>query len=256
MKINIFSTIYLDRYFYDDKLYSEELGGGGLNKSIILKKYGFDINLIANVGDDALGASLLDRISSYGISIDNISIVKNTPTGIFEANNDQMCKVIRGANDFDFDSDIIDNIPEDELIMLETGITKNSVKKILNKSNKIVLDIGPRVHILNEGDIDINKDNIVSIGNRRETKFVTPTIKKMSEKGVMWDDIIVKGNEMKYSYTICAGDFFEGILVANYIKTKDKRHSLRLAIDLSEKICNQPGGIESKIKFLNPEFII
>jgi ribokinase len=77
-------------------------GGKGANQATAIGRLGGNVALLAKVGDDAFGHSLIDRLQSNGVDISAISIERTEPTGVAVINVDDQGEntivVSAGAN--------------------------------------------------------------------------------------------------------------------------------------------------------------
>ena len=77
-------------------------GGKGANQAVAAGRLGADISLVACVGDDLLGQSMLRQFKEDGIDVSPVSVMQNIPTGIaiiyVDANGENSIGISAEAN--------------------------------------------------------------------------------------------------------------------------------------------------------------
>ena len=68
-------------------------GGAPLNVAVHLRNFGLDARLISRVGDDDLGAELLDFVAAQGLATDTVQQGKTHLTGVVKVNVDDCNEV-------------------------------------------------------------------------------------------------------------------------------------------------------------------
>lgn len=247
MKIDVFGAVFLDRYIYKDDYNTEiieSIGGSGLGIALGLHILGYDVYFRGNIGKDVRQTKILNKLKAYNLRLENIAI-KEGETGLFIAQNDKVLSVKRGVNAEGLDINI-DSLSGDYAV-ITTELNKTSIQQILDyKWKKILLDVGPRPHILK--DIRL-PDNVIKVGNALENNIIPCDIVKLGPGGAKWGNITVEGNNTSLPYTIGAGDLFDTFLMHGLIKGTEKQEVLRLAVKFAEESCKIKGGFKlEKIK--------
>ncbi|MGP1413718.1 MAG: carbohydrate kinase family protein [Bacillales bacterium] len=125
------------------------LGCVGRNIAENLYRLEEDVKLISIVGDDIFGIKAIEDMKSLGINTQGISVLKNKFTATYLA-------ILNNDNDLELaisNMDILDNINvkyldkykndinKSEIIILETNLSKESIKYLLlNNKNKFFID--------------------------------------------------------------------------------------------------------------------
>ena len=76
-------------------------GGKGANQAVAMARLGAEVEMFGCVGDDENGRRLVRNLEKEGIKTGNISVLKDTPTGIAMitvGENDNTIIVVPGAN--------------------------------------------------------------------------------------------------------------------------------------------------------------
>jgi fructokinase len=127
----IFGEILFD--CFDDG--SKILGGAPLNVAWNLKALGVHPLLVSRIGNDEMGAQILDAMNSWGLSTDGIQIDENYPTGkvaVHIKNNEPYFDIV--------DSVAYDYIDENSLpYMPLTGIVYHGSLALRNETSRRAL---------------------------------------------------------------------------------------------------------------------
>ncbi|XZN92666.1 MAG: ribokinase [Microcoleus sp.] len=85
-------------------------GGKGANQAVATARLGVSTHMIGRVGNDKFGEELLTNLQSFGLNTDNISIDKNSHSGVaiiaVDDGGQNNIIVIPGANNYIGDADI------------------------------------------------------------------------------------------------------------------------------------------------------
>jgi ribokinase len=131
-----------------------ETGGKGTNQALTASRLGSEVILIACVGDDAFGQSILDTHKDFGVNIAGVRIHPTVPTGtafiLVNSDGNNMISVALGANG-ELKSDDIDNnlqhLKDADLVgfQLETPMeyVEYGVRKASEMGIRTVLDPAP-----------------------------------------------------------------------------------------------------------------
>ena len=111
--------------------FSTAAGGKGANQAVAAARLGADVTLVGNVGNDAFGKELLDRLASEGIDISHVRTADGVSTGVAdiqveirEDGAENRILVIGGANE---------NICEDDVAFLKEGISEYDMLILQNE---------------------------------------------------------------------------------------------------------------------------
>ena len=155
-KITAFGEILFD--VYPD---TRTLGGAPFNFIYHIKKLTGQGNFISAVGDDELGIEIINFLKSNTISPDYVTVDKNHPTGVANANLDEN-KIphweikLNCAYDFIEISDKIMNLIKEETDCLYFGtlaqrndISRNTLNSLFGKKLKYFCDLNLRQNFYN-----------------------------------------------------------------------------------------------------------
>lgn len=212
-------------------------GGKGANQAVAAARLGADVTMIAAVGNDSFGKTLVEHLTNEGINTENIIKVKDTSTGIASiivseadnsiivvpgANNHVTPEVIEKHENKIINSDIILlqlEIPVESVIKAVELAKKHGVRTILNPApiQKLPKELLEMVDYLtpNEHEQALLFD---SIGGTEEelAKYKEKCIVTKGSKGVMiyknGEKIEIPSFQVEVVDTTGAGDSFNGAL--------------------------------------------
>ncbi|MFB3166713.1 ribokinase [Neobacillus sp. 179-C4.2 HS] len=212
-------------------------GGKGANQAVAAARLGADVTMIAAVGNDSFGKTLVEHLTNEGINTENIIKVKDTSTGIASiivSEADNSIIVVPGANNH-VTPEVIEKhenkIINSDIILLQLEISvesvikavelakKHGVRTILNPApiQKLPKELLEMVDYLtpNEHEQALLFD---SIGGTEEelAKYKEKCIVTKGSKGVMiyknGEKIEIPSFQVEAVDTTGAGDSFNGAL--------------------------------------------
>ncbi|MDE7342124.1 MAG: ribokinase [Lachnospiraceae bacterium] len=128
-------------------------GGKGANQAVAMARLGAEVEMFGCVGDDENGRRLVRNLEQEGIKTGNISILKDTPTGIAMitvGENDNTIIVVPGANgkvDRDYVEGIKEKLESYDMVIMQQEIPLDTIHYIVNfcseKGIPVVLNPAP-----------------------------------------------------------------------------------------------------------------
>ncbi|MDE5932771.1 MAG: ribokinase [Lachnospiraceae bacterium] len=128
-------------------------GGKGANQAVAMARLGAEVEMFGCVGDDDNGYRLVRNLEKEGIKTGNISVLKDTPTGIAMitvGENDNTIIVVPGANgkvDRDYAERIKEKLEAYDMVIMQHEIPLDTVHYIVNfcsdKGIPVVLNPAP-----------------------------------------------------------------------------------------------------------------
>jgi ribokinase len=128
-------------------------GGKGANQAVAMARLGAEVEMFGCVGDDENGRRLVRNLEKEGIKTGNISVLKDTPTGIAMitvGENDNTIIVVPGANgkvDRDYAERIKEKLEAYDMVIMQQEIPLDTVHHIVNfcseKGIPVVLNPAP-----------------------------------------------------------------------------------------------------------------
>ncbi len=253
IKIAVIGGIFWDIYIYGDQPHSAEIlemcGGSGLNIAFGLKMMGFDVSLFSNIGDDYRASLIISELENLGFDTQHIKKTAGA-TGFHIAFNEKPIAVNRGVNKLPVQIDE-DQLKAFDCLVINTEVPPESVYKSidLSKGKRIFLDIGPLANLTK--DIKKMADNLIVIGNLKESEKIECDVIKLGPKGARWGEIFVSADGIDYPYKIGAGDVFDVVLISQILFGTDKIQTLQKAVRISQNAAKSIKGAFSKIKSLS-----
>ncbi|QWC00240.1 ribokinase [Mycoplasmatota bacterium] len=272
-KVFVLGSINMDFLFTIDHLpkkgqtltgkeFSSLPGGKGANQAVAAAKQGVETYMIGNVGDDALGDELIDKLKSYQVKCDYIKRIKDTSSGlacILLENNDNRIIVNPGANnihDIEYIKKVLEeNANEGDIFLTQLEIPLDIVKKSIKIAKSIgmmsVLNAAPMKDLdqetlsnvdllcVNESEtkalinLQVDDTNIDQAFSKIEKLGPKTSIITLGEKGSYYKDkdelIYTKVYLSQIVDTTGAGDAFTGIYLAYKILGEDTALALKKA---------------------------
>lgn len=237
-------------------------GGKGANQAVAAARLGGDVAMIGCVGDDIFGKDLLQNLSQNNVNINDISIVKETPTGvavIVVKDGNNFIIVNSGAN-FCLTPDMVPKIESRikgcSILVLQHEIPLETVEKLIKVAKsanvKVLLNPAPAKRIPDElfSQIDIFTPNefecefitglpVKSIEDAKrairylQKKGIKQVIVTMGSRGAVFND----GNEIIHKPalsvsvvdTTAAGDSFTGAIAVSVSEGKNINEAVDFA---------------------------
>ena len=218
-------------------------GGKGANQAVAIGKMNTNVSMLGKVGEDGMGASLLDSLLKSGVDTTNIeNCTENTGIAkiIVEENGQNRILVVPGAN-YLVDNEYIDRhieaIKNSDFVVTQLEIPIETVKYSLKKAKEFgkvtILNPAPAQKldeeiiansdyiIPNETELEIlsglptdTEENIVKAAHILLEKGVKGLIVTLGSKGSMYIDKknkrIFPAYSVKAIDTTAAGDSFIG----------------------------------------------
>ncbi len=249
-KILVFGGTFLDVFIYGNKPHDvkiiESPGGSGLNIAFGLFRLGFDVEFIANIGNDWKGKEILSRLREFGFNIHGINVLEER-TGYHISKEDIPIAVDRGVNKLPLRI-AKDSLDRADIVIINTEIALHSLKEICsNFTGKLFIDMGPLFNI-KRADININKNtDVVIIGNHNMGDIEDFDVVKKGANGASWDNIEVKGDGKDYPYRVGAGDVFDVVLISSLLMGKAEKESLESGVKFSQDMAKEVKGAFNKV---------
>jgi ribokinase len=224
-------------------------GGKGANQAVAAARLGIFTHMIGRVGNDNFAEELLTNLQAAGLNTDNISIDKNTHSGVamiaVEDSGQNHIIVIPGANN-NLDDEDIEKLkkllPGATALLLQLEIPLSIVQKAAEVASeagvRVILDpapvrsdmpleLYPLIDIMTPNEVEASQ--LVGFAvNDRETAIlaarklqecgVNNVIVKLGDRGVVAvtgdETLFVPAFAVEAIDTVAAGDAFNGGLVA------------------------------------------
>lgn len=263
----------------------KKIGGAPLNVALRLKSLSNDVSIISKVGNDDLGASLLQFIEEHGVNTSNIQIDSELQTGKVKVTIDE-----KGSASYDIMFprawDAIATTNQDKELVSSSdafifgsligrnAISRNSLMSLLKLARYKVFDVNLRapyytnellIELMYKADfIKFNDDELLEICNHLGSKFdsIEQNIAFISDytntkhicvtKGengavLLYDSTLYYNNGYRVNVidTVGAGDSFLATIV-NYLLKKEPTQK---AIDIACAV----GALVAQSEGANPE---
>lgn len=255
IRIAVVGGIFWDVYVYGDQPHNAEIlemcGGSGLNIAFGLKMMGFDVALFSNIGNDYRADLIMTELTHLNFNTQYIRRIQGT-TGYHIALNEKPIAVNRGVNRLPVQVDQ-EHIKSFDCFVINTEVPPESVYKVieLSKEKRIFLDIGPLANL--RKDVKKLSDNLLVIGNAKESEKIDCDVIKLGPKGAKWGDLMIDGDGIDHPYKIGTGDVFDVVLIFNLLSKADKVHALKEAVKKAQYAAKSIKGAFSKMKSLSDE---
>lgn len=257
-------------------------GGKGANQAVACSRMGAETWMMAKVGEDIFGQSLIDSLTRFGVRTDYMAAEPNVSTGVaaitvFEGNN---CIILdSGANGKltpAYISGFMDELLAAAAVMLQLEIPLESVYeaiRLVKGKVPIFLNPAPAVPIedailqgidyftpneiecyLYTGvEIHSTEDAFEALNELRAKGIRYPLI-TLGEKGVVYyngfENVHKPGRKVHVVDTTAAGDTFSGTLAAMIISGKSMDEAVEIA-QLAASITVTRLGAQSAIPTLS-----
>jgi len=238
-------------------------GGKAANYTVAIKKLGGKANLIAKVGNDTFGKTLIESLKKLGIDTSYIKKDPKEPTGtaliVVNKQGDNSILVFGGAN-MDWskeDIDLRENLfQKARILLISLEIPLEIVDYALFIAHqynlKTILDPGPyqkgsvsflpKVEIISPNETEaeaLTGEKVISLDSAKGAcrdllKMGTKNvIMKLGERGALLvnkeGEEYFPGIKVPVVDTTAAGDAFTGALAYRYLKEEDLRESIKYA---------------------------
>ncbi|MEK0179167.1 MAG: ribokinase [Oscillatoriales cyanobacterium] len=224
-------------------------GGKGANQAVAAARLGVSTHMIGRVGNDNFGEELLTNLQSYGLNTDNISIDKNSHSGVaiiaVDDGGQNNIIVIPGANNHLGDADIerlqkllpgatslllqleipLEVVHRAALIACEAG-----VRVILDPAparSDLPLDLYPLIDTIAPNEVEASQlvgfavhdtETAIKAAKKLQERGVKNAIVKLGDRGVVAvtadRTLFVPAFAVEAIDTVAAGDAFNGGLAA------------------------------------------
>ncbi|MEZ2225242.1 MAG: ribokinase [Microcoleus sp.] len=224
-------------------------GGKGANQAVAAARLGVSTHMIGRVGNDNFGEELLTNLQSFGLNIDNISIDKNSHSGVaiiaVDDGGQNNIIVIPGANNHLGDADIerlqkllpgatslllqleipLEVVHRAALIACEAG-----VRVILDPAparSDLPLELYPLIDTIAPNEVEASQlvgfavhdtETAIKAAKKLQERGVKNAIVKLGDRGVVAvtadRTLFVPAFAVEAIDTVGAGDAFNGGLAA------------------------------------------
>jgi ribokinase len=224
-------------------------GGKGANQAVAAARLGASTHIIGRVGNDKFAEELLTNLQSFGLNTDNVSIDKNTHSGVaviaVEDSGQNNIIVIPGANN-NFDDEDLERLkkllPGATALLLQLEIPLPIVQKAAVLAREagvlVILDpaparsdmrieIYPLIDIMTPNEVEAsqlvgfpvnNPETAILAGKQLQERGVRNVIVKLGDRGVVAvtadETFFVPAFAVEAIDTVAAGDAFNGGLAA------------------------------------------
>jgi ribokinase len=224
-------------------------GGKGANQAVAAARLGTSTHIIGRVGNDKFAEELLTNLQSFGLNTDNVSIDKNTHSGVaviaVEDSGQNNIIVIPGANNNFSDEDLErlkKLLPGATALLLQLEIPLPIVQKAAVLAREagvlVILDpaparsdmrieIYPLIDIMTPNEVEAsqlvgfpvnNPETAILAGKQLQERGVRNVIVKLGDRGVVAvtadETFFVPAFAVEAIDTVAAGDAFNGGLAA------------------------------------------
>ncbi|MEM4396423.1 MAG: carbohydrate kinase family protein [Candidatus Woesearchaeota archaeon] len=242
-----------------------EIGGGGTNSAVALKKLGFDVGFYGCIGEDENGKKIKEYLNSQNITflgnqkgINGVSIILNSFT------NERTVFTFKGSNDL-----LENKFNYKAKALYSASLTRNAFlvqKEIFKKAkeNKTIIFYNPSSYVVKKG-FDNLKDTLQYVDflifNKEEAMLLTKEqdideiFKKLIPyfKGVIITDgsngayfydkeiYHIKSHKVKVLEPTGAGDAFGSTFAGFYMLTNSITEAVKSALLNAESVIQQIG---------------
>ncbi|MEZ2240323.1 ribokinase [Microcoleus sp.] len=224
-------------------------GGKGANQAVAAARLGVSTHMIGRVGNDNFGEELLTNLQSYGLNIDNISIDKNSHSGVaiiaVDDGGQNNIIVIPGANNHLGDADIERlqkllpgatslllqlEIPLEVVHMAALIAGEAGVRVILDPAparSDLPLELYPLIDTIAPNEVEASQlvgfavhdtETAIKAAKKLQERGVKNAIVKLGDRGVVAvtadRTLFVPAFAVEAIDTVGAGDAFNGGLAA------------------------------------------
>ena len=218
-------------------------GGKGGNQAVAAARAGADVTLVAAVGDDAAGRTLLDHLSANGVGTDGV-VTLPVPSGsavvVVGAGGENMIVVAPGANaHLTLDSPYLRGVvAAADIVLLQLEIPVATALVAARQAR----ETGATV-ILNASPVGADERALAELAEVVDVVVVNETeaaawqwpvphlVTTLGSRGAAYAGpgtrLEVAAPEVEAVDTTGAGDVFAGVLAAGW--TADRHHALRRA---------------------------
>ena len=224
-------------------------GGKGANQAVAAARLGTSTHIIGRVGNDKFAEELLTNLQFYGVNTDNVSIDKNTHSGVamiavdYRGQNNII--VIPGANNHVGEADIErlkKLLPGATSLLLQLEIPLEFVLKAAKVAReagvRVILDpaptcsnfpieIYPLIDIITPNEVEAsqlvgfsvnNPETAILAAKQLQERGVENVIVKLGDRGAVAvtadETFVVSAFAVEAIDTVAAGDAFNGGLAA------------------------------------------
>lgn len=237
-------------------------GGKGANQAVACAKMGVDTWLMAKVGDDIFGSSMVDSLQGYGVNTDYLAVEPKINTGVaaitvHQGNN---CIILDGGANNKVTPEYIQSYKEELLsasaVMLQLEIPLETVYEVIRLlKGKVPVFLNPApaapldesvlngIDYFTPNEIEVRTYTNVEVRNTEDAfaaldilreKGIRYPLITLGEKGIVYfngtENVYKEGRKVKAIDTTAAGDTFSGTLVAMIVSGK----SMDEAVDIAQ----------------------
>lgn len=279
MKIIAIGEVLWD-CFGDDRV----MGGAPLNVAYHLTVLGRKANMISSIGNDDLGKEALDKISSLGISIDDIQLDQNLPTGkvnvTLNEKKSPSYEIVQPVAWDNIKKEEIQSINEPFALIFGTLAQRNensrdAIRSLWGKAALKIYDVNLRPpfttkeivldSLKNADVVKLNDDELITIGKWHDLEETDlKDIGMVLVEKYNLDVLLVtlgpngawciteegyfrcEGVKVEVADTVGAGDAFLASVINDYLNLEPWQDILEKANKLGAKVASLKGATPSK----------
>ncbi len=239
-------------------------GGKGANQAACIARLGGEVNLIANIGSDALGDQRIRDLEKFGVNTRYVKRDKQHPSGVafilVDKKGKNLITVSPGSNGFLKLNDIIkaaESIKKSDIVLIQLEIPTEAVRaavylaKRLNKT--VILNPAPARPLSRDilSKVDVLVPNEVEASALGDPKLLLKmgvgcVIMTRGKKGVLLinkdGSRPFKARQVKVIDTTCAGDAFCGALALGLDKGRPIEKAIEFANTTAALTCSKLGA--------------
>lgn len=254
-------------------------GGKGGNQAVAAARLGGNVSMVANLGTDIFGDTMITKLKSEGINCNAISRDEHQASGValisVDEKGDNHIAVAPGSNSTlgpKQIADAFDNIPNGSFILLQLEIPLNSVTKAIEiaqqKNCRVILDPAPaqvlatslysEIFLLTPNKIEAGILSGQSIEDEKTARaaansFLERGVKNVAitlgSRGVLLankqDELMIKAAKVEAIDSTAAGDCFNGSVAAALSIGKSLRQSIEFGCKAAAVCVTRLGAQDS-----------
>ena len=260
--------------------FSTGFGGKGANQAVAAAKLGASVLMVAKVGDDAFGASVLQNLQSTGVDTRHVSVAVGVSTGVapifVEPSGQNRVIIVKGGNGLLRPTDIdaaSGDLKDCQLLILQLEIPLETVYHAIAFGARydipVILNTAPATAeldltrlnslaflVANESELALLSGHAIADAQDAEKAArmliaggIGSVIVTLGDKGAVWvtshSAIAVPALSVVANDTTGAGDAFIGCFARYYAEADDVTTALTKAAAYAADSITRPGAQQS-----------